>query len=195
LRRLLDSLPHAVVVLDARRSVAYCNAAAKSAADACGLSLDGRRLQAITPALAERVDNAIRLALRGCPTIVRCERSDNVMHWLFHPYRDAGLGVDENGALGLAPAAPAPATLELFANAYGLSPAERRVLHHLVGGHAGVTGVAASTGTSVYTVRSHLRNLFQKTGTRRQSDLVRLVLSLPSPPLERTCNPALPAPT
>jgi DNA-binding CsgD family transcriptional regulator len=185
----LEHLPHPVMLLDAAGNIVYCNAAARLAARACGLVIAGQQLHATTPALSEQVDTATRFALNGRPTIVRCEQDGIVSHWLFHPYRDGGSGLHEDGAIALGPTASTPRTLEVFANAYALSRAERRVLRHLVDGKAGVAGVAASTGTSVSTVRSHLRNLFQKTGTRKQSELVRLGLSLPAAPLDADAPP------
>ena len=39
--------------------------------------------------------------------------------------------------------------------------------------------VAARLGVSPNTVAFHLRNVFDKTGTRRQADLMALILSMP----------------
>jgi DNA-binding NarL/FixJ family response regulator len=45
----------------------------------------------------------------------------------------------------------------------------------------GTPKVAKALGVAEATVRSHLKNLFAKTGTRRQADLVKLVAGAASP--------------
>ena len=49
--------------------------------------------------------------------------------------------------------------------------------------HAGVRQVAKTLGISEETVRSHLRHIFQKTGAKRQVDLVKLLAGFASSPL------------
>jgi len=70
--------------------------------------------------------------------------------------------------------APNPAIL---VELYSLTHAEARLAVALSEGQT-VQDVAASFNIKVSTVRSHLRTVFAKTGTCRQSDLVRLVLTL-----------------
>ncbi len=79
---------------------------------------------------------------------------------------------------GVAWASPA----ELVANLYKLTPSEIRVLVAVVE-HAGVRQVAKTLGISEETVRSHLRHIFQKTGAKRQVDLVKLLAGFASSPL------------
>jgi DNA-binding CsgD family transcriptional regulator len=62
---------------------------------------------------------------------------------------------------------------------YGLTSAEVLVAEQLMKGYS-PKEVATMLSIAVPTVRWHLRSLFQKTDTRRQSDLMRLLLSLPS---------------
>lgn len=58
---------------------------------------------------------------------------------------------------------------------YGLTPAEARLAWEIVRG-GGRKAAAASRGISVATARSQLTSIFDKTGVRRQSELVRLLL-------------------
>jgi len=67
-----------------------------------------------------------------------------------------------------------------IAQAYRLTPTELRVLLALID-IGGVPDVAAALGVGEVTVRSHLRRLFQKTGARRQADLVKLVAGFANP--------------
>jgi DNA-binding CsgD family transcriptional regulator len=61
---------------------------------------------------------------------------------------------------------------------YGLTPAELRLCDHLVAGEA-VEDVARKLDVAPATIRFHLAAVFRKTATNRQSDLVRLLLSVP----------------
>lgn len=58
---------------------------------------------------------------------------------------------------------------------YGLTPAEARLAWEIVRG-GGRKAAAESRGISVATARSQLTSIFDKTGVRRQSELVRLLL-------------------
>ena len=67
----------------------------------------------------------------------------------------------------------------------GLTPAEGRVAALLAAGHT-VRRIALMTGTKENSVRSHVKRIYSKRGISRQTDLVRLVLSItgPVPPPE-----------
>jgi DNA-binding CsgD family transcriptional regulator len=66
--------------------------------------------------------------------------------------------------------------MEAIAELYKLTPSELRVLLAAVE-IGGVAAIADALGVSQATVKTHLHHLFQKTGTRRQMDLVKLVAS------------------
>jgi DNA-binding CsgD family transcriptional regulator len=70
--------------------------------------------------------------------------------------------------------------LQMLSDLYNLTPAERRVLIAIVE-IGGVPDVAPVLGISETTVKTHLRRLFEKTGTSRQADLVKLVAAFTSP--------------
>jgi DNA-binding CsgD family transcriptional regulator/PAS domain-containing protein len=70
--------------------------------------------------------------------------------------------------------------IDVLAQHYKLTPAELRVLVAIVE-VGGVPEVAPVLGISETTVKTHLRHLFEKTSTSRQSDLVRVVASFASP--------------
>jgi DNA-binding CsgD family transcriptional regulator len=61
---------------------------------------------------------------------------------------------------------------------YGLTPTECRLIDYLVQGHE-VASAADLMRITVETARFHLKAIFRKTGTARQSHLIRLVLELP----------------
>jgi DNA-binding CsgD family transcriptional regulator/PAS domain-containing protein len=74
----------------------------------------------------------------------------------------------------------APSAMETMSKLYGLTPGELRVLA-AVSVVGGVAAVAEVVGIAESTVRTHLLRLFAKTGTNRQSDLVKLVATHASP--------------
>ena len=63
-----------------------------------------------------------------------------------------------------------------LAQLYGLSPAETAVAIEAAKG-IGIGAVAEKLGIGANTVKTHLSRVFEKTGTRRQAELVRLVLA------------------
>lgn len=74
------------------------------------------------------------------------------------------------------PHLPQPACdAETLAQSYGLTPAEMRVAQGLTQGKK-LSQIAADVSVSRATVAFHMRNIFQKTGTGRQAELVALLL-------------------
>jgi DNA-binding CsgD family transcriptional regulator/PAS domain-containing protein len=69
---------------------------------------------------------------------------------------------------------------EVIGRTYKLTPAELRVLLGIVE-IGGVPEVAAAFGVADTTVKTHLGRLFEKTGTGRQADLVKLVAGYCTP--------------
>lgn len=89
------------------------------------------------------------------------------------------------------PEATPRATLDLVRRLFTLSNAEAELAVALCSGKA-LDDVVEDRGTSINTVKSQLKNIFLKTGTKRQSELVALLLSSPAYFLA-TEYPALPA--
>ena len=65
---------------------------------------------------------------------------------------------------------------------FGLTPAETRLAEHLVGGKS-LAEIGEQLKLSRETLKSQLRSLFAKTDTRRQGELVALLLSAISVPI------------
>lgn len=66
----------------------------------------------------------------------------------------------------------------ILQTAFGLSRAQANVAVLLAAGHSGVE-IAEMLGISQFTVRRHLADILDRTGARRQADLVRLLLRIP----------------
>lgn len=79
----------------------------------------------------------------------------------------------------LAGADAARGTAELLTLLHGLTESEARLAAALAAGET-LASHAARLGIGRETARTHLRNAFAKTGTRRQAELVRLVLGGPA---------------
>ena len=73
-----------------------------------------------------------------------------------------------------------PPVPDVIAKLYDLTPAELRVLLAIVE-VGGIPEVAAEFGVADSTIRTHVGRLFDKTGTGRQADLVKLVAGFSSP--------------
>jgi DNA-binding CsgD family transcriptional regulator len=63
---------------------------------------------------------------------------------------------------------------EAAARQFRLTPSEARVLDAVLK-VSGVSEIAEALGISEATVKTHLQNIFGKTGVRRQADLIKLV--------------------
>jgi DNA-binding CsgD family transcriptional regulator/PAS domain-containing protein len=73
-----------------------------------------------------------------------------------------------------------PSSLESMSKLYRLTPGEMRVLSAM-GEVCGISAVADVVGISEATVKTHLRRLFAKTGTKRQTALIKLAAAHASP--------------
>lgn len=73
-----------------------------------------------------------------------------------------------------------PSASQAIGSAFKLTPTELRVLMAIVE-VGGVPEVAMAFGIADTTVRTHVTRLFEKTGTSRQADLVRLVAGYTTP--------------
>jgi DNA-binding CsgD family transcriptional regulator len=73
-----------------------------------------------------------------------------------------------------------PHPLETIASTFKLTPAELRVVMMVVQ-LGGVAEVAPVLGVTEATIKTHLQRIFSKTNTRRQAELVKLVVGYMSP--------------
>jgi DNA-binding CsgD family transcriptional regulator len=65
--------------------------------------------------------------------------------------------------------------VELLRNLHELTSAEADLVSHLARGHS-LEEAAAARGVSINTARTQIKQVFLKTGTRRQGEVVQLVL-------------------
>jgi TolB-like protein/DNA-binding CsgD family transcriptional regulator len=87
----------------------------------------------------------------------------------------------------------APAAPEIIAKRYELTPSELRVLLTVVE-PGGVLNIGEALGIPEARAKTHLRRLFEKTGTNEQADLVKLLAGCAGPPEQIQTLPAAPLP-
>jgi DNA-binding CsgD family transcriptional regulator len=188
---LIDRLPFGVVILDGHGRAIVVNRVAEQILDARdGLILRNRSLEAasggqtaelramvagaIAVARGERLESGGETLAVGRPSLKR------PLQVLVTPLRTAVAALRIGSAAPLAAVfisdseserLPSDAILRQF---FGLTAAETRLAMLLLQ-HKSLDEAAESLQISRNTVRTHLKKLFEKTGTRRQSELVRLL--------------------
>lgn len=195
LEKTLDGLTVGVFLLGHQGDVLYLNAAAeRQVKTASALRLVDRRLCPVHPAARLALSRAIAAAARDGaslnfsvhPVALPGEAGGGYVATLLP--LDGGLrqGVLASFAASVAVFTqdPVQAPLmpgEAFARLHGLTGGELRVLLALSQGLGG-TEAADLLGVSEPTIRTHLQHIYAKTGTSRQSELLRL-LDHSTPPI------------
>lgn len=194
LAAMLDRLAVGIVLTGSDGHIVHANhAAARYLEDGRTLRSNDNKLAARDPASARELAQAVAEAASG--TTVDIPRSGIVVSlkgsagcdlaaWVLP--LDGGLRRELGAGFAhvavflreLGDTSPFPA--ELFVRRYGITPAECRVLMLVVQGMT-IADAARTIGISLPTAKTHLARLFEKTGTKRQADLVRLAMSALAP--------------
>jgi DNA-binding CsgD family transcriptional regulator/PAS domain-containing protein len=196
-RQLLEELRLPTWVVDRRRQVLYRNRAAEGMVGRGDLLAEPkgnlraidianqRRLEAVVDTLLQEIDRPNGLLMAPSIRVVRLsDARDKLPRPLFATPLQPGLLPDR---WGMSPALMltlherdergAP-DVSAVASAFELTRAESRIAVSLALGRT-VEQIAIDHSVAVATVRSQVKSLFQKTGARRQADVVRLIASLP----------------
>jgi DNA-binding CsgD family transcriptional regulator/PAS domain-containing protein len=192
----LDNFQTGVIVVAADGRVLHANDAARRMFDEGGLvrSINGRLLayeakanDELTRALALACNNeagiganGIGIALNGAsgePAVAHVlPLAKGDLRTRLMPQATAAVFVSKSDN-------PLPADMSAIGRAFELTPAETRLLEHLVQG-ATLTDVSRVLGISLTTAKTHLSHIFSKTGVTRQADLIALVNRL-TPQIKR----------
>jgi DNA-binding CsgD family transcriptional regulator len=189
---VLDSFRFGILLVDRDLGIVHANAAAQAMLaerepvrlEKGRLALADRATQgALERAVGQAADDAVALGGKGIGIPASGKDNPRVVHVL--PLRNGRMrGLAEAravAALFIAPAAmPARLSSGALAAIYDLTPAETNILELLVAGSTQAE-IASRLGIAPSTVKSHLLRLFDKTGCRRQADLLKLAESLSSP--------------
>ncbi|MFT6558547.1 response regulator [Sneathiella sp.] len=186
---VLNKLPLGVILMTESSQVLFFNDKAKKYLEKKdGLILDSEQKCRATVAsenkkLAELLTNTLSPETNGkgeldfALTITR-EESDTPLTVMLAPI---GTGIAGKGAVLFVsdPAEPVELSIDTICRLYALTPAEGRLALGLTNGSK-LDDLAEEWGVSMHTVRSQLRQIFRKTDTSRQSELVKLILTGPA---------------
>lgn len=189
----LDSLASGMFLLTAEAAVTHANVAGEVmlAAGSPLKTVNGRLMLADEQAnrnLREAISSAregdVRLGEKGTSIPVRGEHGEFILHMLpLNAARRKSVGSSASAALVVFVSRNDPQdtqTITAFAERFGLTAQETRVLQTVV--EAGSVPMAADIlGISSSTARTHVTSIFDKSGVRRQADLIRLLTKMKSP--------------
>ncbi len=186
----LDASPLAVIAVDRCNRPVFCNRQAEALLrDGAVLGLRNGILQAATPAqhaaLAAALEATARrgksgnLVLSTPPGSARQARYSLTTVRVPQPERHALPSVASVLCLIAPLGARRLPTAGQLMQLFGLSPAESRLLRALAQGTV-LEDYARDCDLRLSTVKTQLQSLFAKTGTRRQTDLIRSVVDIPA---------------
>jgi len=182
--QLPDNFRHGLVLLASDARILYANRAADTLLSANdGLTTHQGVLQSSHTRTADALRRAAAAAAPttgSCPasTSLPCPRPSGHRPYIVHitphssalPYSRALMTIIDPDHTPT----PTPAMLRQL---YRLTPAEVTIAMRIAQG-ASIKPIADELSISVETVRTHLRHVFEKTQTRRQVELTRLILTI-----------------
>jgi DNA-binding CsgD family transcriptional regulator/PAS domain-containing protein len=190
LAEILDRLPTGVLVFDAKHAPVIVNRSARRILEL----RDGFTIERGRPRLSDRGEDGVfqTLLTKACEVALKGTRAvGDVMQvsrpsgrrafaLMVSPLLDTPPGSAAGEAVSVAfigdPDAGAVTTTEVLEQLYSLTHAEAELVRMLAEGRS-LEQVAAARSVTMNTVRSQLKQVFSKTDTNRQGDLVRLVLT------------------
>jgi len=191
---VLDGINAGVFLVDTNACIVHANTAGRAILD------DGDLLRAVggrlvaTDAPADQIlreafvaagNGDCALGIKGIAVPLSAGDSEpytaHVLPLMSGERRQTGGACTTVAALFVRKAAlEAPSPPEVIAKSYQLTPTELRVLLAVVE-VGGIPEVAEALGVAESTVKTHVGRLFEKTGTARQADFVKLVAGFSSP--------------
>lgn len=180
LAEVVDAISTAAIVIDRSRRVLHANRAGQEMLDRRE-PLSARNGVLVFPTGGQPAILATDRASTGPPvpetmTIRSCGGRDYVLAVMpLYGGRSTSEAPDRLAVFVHARAPVAPIAPEIWAELFGLTGGELRVLNALVEGQTPAE-IAENYGIARSTVKTHLDNLFAKTRTGRQTDLVKLAL-------------------
>jgi DNA-binding CsgD family transcriptional regulator len=181
LARVLDEIDHGLLLVDLTGRILHANhpALRELSASRTLRNVDGM-LNAAQPGWQNPIRQALKDAERGCRSIVELEHASEPLSLAFIPLgpREAGAPVDTVLIMCSRSAGCETITMQMFARAKQLTRAEQNVLAQLCAGH-GAEEIACLQGICLSTVRTHIKNVRQKTGSGSIREVVHRVTRMP----------------
>jgi DNA-binding CsgD family transcriptional regulator len=188
---VLDALDVAVVFMTGSAEVIHCSEAAEAIIESAdGLSIINGRLHATEPRLDARLRHAVRAATCvgrsiDSPATVTIDRpsAKRPYHLLMSPLRHGlacftGMRQPEIALLILNAEDQRPVSVDVLKRLFGLTGREATLASVLSTGKP-IDEAADEIGMAYETARSHLRHIFDKTQTSRQTELLMVLARLP----------------
>ena len=183
----LGSLTFGTVICDAQSQIAFANPAAEAlASTGAGIVLGrrGRGLTAINPAETRSLATLVHATARGGPGgVLRLSAQDGTTSLLVlvtpmpRPLR--GDFTPGYALVSLRSASDRPAFVEAtLTSLFRLSPAQAQIALAVYSGKT-PEEIALQRGIKISTLRTHLAEIFARTGAESQRELVRLLASMP----------------
>jgi DNA-binding NarL/FixJ family response regulator len=191
LTETLDHVEAAVLLVGAKAEVIVANEIAKKMlAEKTLVENHGGMLRAVAPEASRALMKVFRSAEKGDASVgvrgVAVPLTDaSEERWFAHVLpitsgkrQQANTNRAAVAAVFIRKTPPiALSPLEELAKLYKLSAGEVRILEAVIK-VSGVKAIAESLGLSQATIKTHLHNLFRKTKTRRQSELLKLIAGM-----------------
>lgn len=188
---LFDALSVPILLVGSGMRLAHANAAARGLLDRADpfrlrdglISLsDIGADRALAAAIAQATDDRTSLGRKGLGIPIRLDGGEiGALHVLPLAPNDALRRSGALAAVFVAPSlAPFVAPTEIITELFGLTPSEARVFQHVADGRT-LAQIAVALGVENSTVKTHLLRVFDKTGVRRQAEVVQMAATLSIP--------------
>jgi DNA-binding CsgD family transcriptional regulator len=196
LGRTLDSIVIGVIIVTDHGRILHANQAAQRMLDArspiislggCLGALQGELTKELRQAIAAAQGDAsvIGAAGIGVPLVDKnmITATAHVLPLACGNRHASRADAQTAAAVFVTPSTVSPADIGTVTRIFSLTPAEARLLQHLVSG-VSLTEAASALGITEATARTHRNHIFTKTAVSRRSDLLALVGRL-VPPIRR----------
>lgn len=181
LARVLDEIDHGLLLLDLTGRILHANfPARRELTSAHALRNGDGMLCAGSPASQAKIRQALKDAERDCRSIVELEDGSDALSVAFIPLAAVHGSETVDTVLVICSRRPGceMLTMQMFARARHLTRAEQNVLARLCAGH-GAEEIACLEGIRMSTVRTHIKNVRQKTGSSSIREVVHRVSRMP----------------
>lgn len=183
---VIDAIRHGIVIVENGREVVQLNTAARRilAADD-GLCMRSMRIEATHASANERLQHSITYASTAAQNGARqadslaCDRPSGARPYVIHvlPLIAEDLSAARALMMIIDPEHEPEPPKMLVRRLFSLTNAEAEVALRVMRG-GGLKSISEEMALSIATIKTHVHHIFDKTGTHRQAELVRLLLAI-----------------